>query len=91
MAIYTDEEQDGNVAMWHKQNTVESCTTMDLELLEQAVLNQIEADLNDSDFDAFSEMMQLLMKDEKNRLILFNYLSDTAQKNLKESKTVIRY
>jgi len=26
MAIYTDEEQDGNIAMWHKQSTVESCT-----------------------------------------------------------------
>jgi hypothetical protein len=64
---------------------------MDLELLEQAVLNQIEADLNDGDFESFSEMMEQLLKDEKNRLILFNYLSDTAQKNLKESKTVIRY
>jgi predicted CopG family antitoxin len=64
---------------------------MDLELLEQAVLNQIEADLNDGDFESFSEMMEQLLKDEKNRLILFNYLSDTAQKNLEEEKTVSRY
>ena len=26
MAIYTDQEQDGNVTMWHKQNTFENCT-----------------------------------------------------------------
>lgn len=59
---------------------------MNLELLEQAVLNQIEADLNDYDFEAYSEMMELLMKDEKNIEILYQYLSDTAQKNLKQEK-----
>lgn len=64
---------------------------MNLELLEQAVLNQIEADLNDNDFEAYSEMIGLLLKDEKNIEILYQYLSDTAQKNLKEDKTVIRY
>ena len=64
---------------------------MNKELLEQVVLNQIEADLNDNDFEAYSEMMSLLLEDEKNLDILFEYLSDTAQKNLKEEKTPIRY
>ena len=64
---------------------------MNLELLEQAVLNQIESDLNDYDFEAYSEMMELLLKDEKNIEVLYQYLSDTAQKNLKEENTAIRY
>lgn len=64
---------------------------MDKELLEQAVLNQIEVDLNDEDFEAYSEMIQLLLKNENNLNILFEYLSDTAQKNLKANLTVNRY
>lgn len=64
---------------------------MNLELLEHAVLNQLEIDLDEQDYDAVSEMLELLLQDKRNQEILFNYLSDSAQKNLKESKTVKRY
>lgn len=64
---------------------------MNLELLEHAILNQLEIDLDEHDYDAVSEMLELLLQDKRNQDILFNYLSDSAQKNLKEGKTVKRY
>ena len=65
--------------------------TLNTEALEHEVLNQIEADLLDKDFEAYSEMMQLLLKNEENKNILFNYLSDSAQENVKENLTFKRY
>lgn len=59
--------------------------------LEHAVINQLEADFGDQDFDAMSELLQILMKSENNREILFNYLGDTAQENVKEGLTNKRY
>lgn len=56
---------------------------MDLESLEHAVLNQLEIDLDEHDYEAVSEMLGLLLQDKRNQEILFNYLSDSAQKNLK--------
>lgn len=64
---------------------------IDTELLEHSVLNQIQADLQDNDFDAYSELMMKLLKNEDNREILFNYLSQSAQENLKEGITTKRY
>lgn len=64
---------------------------MDSVLLEHAVVNQLESDFHDNDFDAMSEMIALLLESESNRSILFNYLSDSAQQNLKDGKTVKRY
>lgn len=61
------------------------------DALEHAVINQLEADFNDQDYDAMSEVLQMLMKDENNVEILINYLSDTAQENLAEGKTFFRY
>ena len=59
--------------------------------LEHAVINQLESDFEDQDYDAMSEMLQMLMKDERNLEILVEYLSDTAQENLVEGKTFFRY
>lgn len=64
---------------------------MDSILLEHAVVNQLESDFYDNDFDAMSEMIALLLESESNKNILFNYLSDSAQQNLKDGKTVKRY
>lgn len=61
-------------------------------LLEHAVVNQLESDFHDNDFDAMSEMIALLIdSSEGNRNILFNYLSDSAQDNLKDGITFKRY
>jgi hypothetical protein len=60
---------------------------INMELLNHAVINQLDGDLAGQDYDALDEMLQALMKDEKNVDILHNYLGDTAQKNLKEGWT----
>lgn len=64
---------------------------MNLDLLEHAVLNQIESDIQSQDFESFSEMMQLLLQNKENQDILFNYLGDSAQENLKVGITFNRY
>lgn len=64
---------------------------IDDELLGHSVLNQIESDIRDMDFDAYSELMMKLLKNKDNKKILFNYLSQSAQENLKEGTTTKRY
>lgn len=62
------------------------------EALEHAFLNQIETDLDERDFDAFSEMFVTLITNCPDaEQIIHNYLSDTAQQNLKEGLTHKRY
>ena len=39
-------------------------------LLEHSVVNQLETDFNDQDFDAMSEMLSLLIKNEESKKIL---------------------
>ena len=56
-------------------------------LLNHAVINQLDADLAGEDYDAMDEMLQLLMKSDDNCNILHEYLSDTAQRNLEEGLT----
>jgi DNA-binding SARP family transcriptional activator len=63
----------------------------DNNLLEHAVINQIETDLNDKDYDALSEMIKNLIHLEPARKVLIEYLSDTAKENWLEGKTSIRY
>jgi hypothetical protein len=65
--------------------------TFNLDLLEHSFLNQVEADLEQSDFTAFSELMEMLLKNKENQDLIFNYLSDSAQKNLKQGVTFNRY
>jgi len=60
-------------------------------LLEHSVVNQLEADFGDNDFDSMSEMISNLIHLEPARKVLFNYLSDTAQNNLEQGLTKIRY
>lgn len=76
LADYGDEDESENIAD---------------DLLEHEVLNQIEADLNDNDYESISEMLQKLMESPISKEILYQYLSDSAQKNLKEGLTKKRY
>ena len=61
------------------------------ELLEHEVINQLEADFNDQDYDAMSEMLSLLIKNNKSKKILIEYLSDSAKENWIEGKTKTRW
>ncbi len=60
-------------------------------LLEHSFMNQLETDFNDQDYDAMSEMIQLLIKNEDNKKIIIEYLSDTAKENLIEGRTNCRF
>jgi len=51
-------------------------TELSNDQLEHLVLNQIEKDLEDQDYDAFSEMLQLLINIPEAKEILINYLPD---------------
>ena len=61
------------------------------DLLELAVLNEIEKDLDENDYDAVSEMLQLLISKEESRNILIEYLSDQAKEDWIEGRTYRRY
>lgn len=64
----------------------------DLNALGNAVLNQVEADLQDgSDFNPWSDLIAVLCEREENIEILRNYLSEIARQNLDEGKTHLRY
>lgn len=73
-----------------KENTQEAVELWN-NLLEHAVLNQIESDLDEHDYDSLSEMIGLLIKSEPAKKILIEYLSDTAKENWLEGKTNCRY
>ena len=63
----------------------------DKHLLEHAFINQLETDFDNQEYDAMSEMIQLLIKDEANVKIITEYLSDSAKENLLEGRTPCRY
>jgi hypothetical protein len=60
-------------------------------LLLHAVINQLETDFDDQEYDAMDELITMLMKNPDNHEILFAYLSDTAQSNWLEGKTNCRF
>ena len=60
-------------------------------LLEHAVINQLEQDFEDQEYDALSEMLGLLMEDERSAGILTEYLSDELKEQFLEGKVTIRY
>lgn len=60
-------------------------------LLLHAVINQLETDFDEQDYDAMDELITMLMKNEDNHEILFAYLSDTAQANWLEGRTNVRF
>ena len=65
---------------------------IDEELLVHAVINQLEADFGDNDFDSMSDMLETLISDENDsKDVLWQYLSNTAQENLKEGLTIKRW
>jgi DNA-binding SARP family transcriptional activator len=64
--------------------------SMKEERLVSAVLNQLEADFDDQEFDSVEELIKELVKSKPVRRILFDYLSESAQQNLREGLTVKR-
>lgn len=60
-------------------------------LLKHAIINQLEVDFNDNDFESISELIQILINLEPAEKALIGYLSDTALENWQEGKTNTRY
>lgn len=77
---------------WYRAIEITAPPPYDLNLLVHAVINQLEADFEIKDFDAMSEMIECLLKhDRPNHDVLYQYLGDTAQHNLKEGLTAKRW
>jgi hypothetical protein len=60
-------------------------------LLLHAVINQLETDFEDNEFDAMDEFITSLMKNPDNHEILLEYLGDSAKENWLEGKTNVRF
>jgi hypothetical protein len=60
-------------------------------LLLHATMNQMEADFDDNDYESLDELITKLFEIPQAKDLLVGYLSDTALKNWKLSKTNIRY
>jgi DNA-binding SARP family transcriptional activator len=63
---------------------------MEEQRLVSAVLNQLEADFDEQEFDYIEELLRQLVKSKPVRQILFDYLSESAQQNLREGLTLKR-
>jgi predicted CopG family antitoxin len=90
---FPSEDGDDNEDELGEYRVVEDSTPHhDLNALGNAVLNQIESDLqNGDDFNPWSELIEVLCEREENIEILRDYLSNTARQNLDEGKTNLRY
>ncbi len=69
----------------------EQMENQEQNLLEHAFINQLETDFNEQEYDVMSKMIQLLIKNEDNKKIIIEYLSDTAKKNWLEGRTNCRF
>jgi hypothetical protein len=61
------------------------------ELLEQAIINQIEKDLEEQDYDSLSELIKNLIHLEPAEKLLIGYLSDEVKEDWLEGKVEIKY
>ena len=82
----------GGAIFWNKAYYLTDPPEYDLDLLVHEVINQMEADFDSKDMEALDEMIKCLIKqDRPNHDILYQYLSDTGQQNLKEGLTAKRW
>ena len=59
--------------------------------LLHGIINQLESDFDDNEYDSMDELLTKLMENESNHTILIDYLSDTAKENWLEGKTNERF
>jgi len=60
-------------------------------LLEQAVINQLEKDIEENEFDAMSELIRQLILLEPARKCLLDYLSDEVKEEWLNGDMKITY
>jgi len=61
------------------------------ELLEQAVVNQLEVDLNNKEYNSLSELLKNLIKLKSAKTLLIEYLGHMELEDWVENKTKIKY
>ncbi len=66
-------------------------TEHDKNLLLHAVINQLESDFDDNDFESMDDFLTQLIKVETNHEIFLEYLSDSGKENWLEGKTNVRF
>lgn len=59
--------------------------------LQHAVINQLEADFGENNFEEIGDFLEELIKNEDNHKIIMDYLSDSAKENWLEGKTIPRF
>jgi len=85
------EQEEKKLNQEEEENNKSIKFTISNDTLEHSVINQLEVDFNDSDFNSISELLSQLMHLDPARKCLVNYLSDTAIQNAIEGKTNKRY
>jgi hypothetical protein len=55
------------------------------DLLSQAVINQIEKDIEDQEYESIDELLLQLMKSKKAKAILMDYIGDEVKEAFKLS------
>jgi hypothetical protein len=77
---------------WVRAVEITTPPPYDQDLLVHAVINQMETDFGSNDLESLDEMIKCLIKNRHpNHEVLYNYLSETAQENLKEGLTAKRW
>ena len=56
-----------NVIVKIEVNKIDFATDEEVNLMEHAVINQLEADFDDQDFDSMSEMLSLLINNKESK------------------------
>lgn len=74
---------------WIKAFTLQDPPPYDLEFLKHEVINQLETDFEEQNFEALDKLLTDLT--ETQHELLFEFLSETGQKNLIEGLTHLRY
>ena len=93
LQIFPSEDGDDREDELGEYRVVEGSTPHhDLNALGNAVLNQVEADLQDgTDYNPWSDLIAVICENDENIEMLRNYLSETARQNLDDGKTHLRY
>lgn len=64
---------------------------MNNNLLIHAIINQLEADFEDGDFDSMDGMLSSLIRNPKTKDVLISYLGDSCKESWIENKIKTRY
>ena len=80
----------GGGIFWVKAYGLREAPEYDLELLKHEVINQLEADFEENYFESMDGLFQTMI-DRGYYDLLYDFIGETAQENLKEGLTAKRW